>query len=78
MHTSNSSRSHGCALDRAVTGQVDGSVHGADDGVMNLSISNDNETYESRSEPVNNLSCETKTTPTPSAMDSGNSSKLIP
>ena len=49
-HTGNSSRSHGCALDRAVTRQVDGFVHGAADGVLNLSISNDNETYESGSE----------------------------
>ena len=38
MHTVISSRNHGCALDRAVTGQVDGSVNGAADGVLNLSI----------------------------------------
>ena len=67
MHTDNTSRSHGCPLDRAVTGQVDGSVHGTIGGVLNLSISNDNETYMygSCSEPVNGLSCDTKTISTP-------------
>ena len=67
MHTYNTSRRHGCALDRAVTGQVDGSVHDTIGGVLNLSIFNDNETdmYGSCSEPVNGLSRDTKTIPTP-------------
>ena len=52
MHNDNSSCNHGCVLDRVVTGQVDGSFRGTADGVLNLSIYNDNETYGSGSEPV--------------------------
>ena len=66
MHTVISSRNHGCALDMAVTGQVDGSVHGSVDGVLTLSIYNDNEVYGS--EPVNDLSCDIKTIPAPTVM----------
>ena len=55
MCTDISSRKHGCALDRAVSGQVDGpgSVHATVGGVLNLSIYNDNGVYGS--EPVNDL-----------------------
>ena len=68
MHNDNSSCNHVCVLDRVVTGQVDGSFHGTADGVLNLSIYNDNETYGSGSEPVNDLSCDTKIIPTPTVM----------
>ena len=68
MHNDNSSCNHGCVLDRLVTGQVDGSFRGTADGVLNLSIYNDNETYGSGSEPVNALSCDTKIIPTPTVM----------
>ena len=53
MHTNISSCHHGCALDGAVTVKADGSVHGAADGVLTLSIYNDNEVCGS--EPVNDL-----------------------
>ena len=58
MHTVISSRNHGCNLNRATTGKVDGSVHGVTDGVLNLSIYNDNEVYGS--ELLNDLSCDIK------------------
>ena len=78
MHNDNSSCKHGCILDRVVTGQVDDSVRGLADGVLTLSIYNDNETYGSGSEPVNDLSCDTRIIPIPTGLHIGNSSQSIP
>ena len=74
MHTDNISCNHGCALDGAVTRQGDESVHGAIEGVLNFSISNDDETYDFGSEPVNDLSYDIKTIPTPTFMHIDNTS----
>ena len=49
----------------AVTRRGDGSVHGVIGGFFNLAIYNDIETYDSGSEPMNDLSCDIKTIPAP-------------
>ena len=68
MHTDNISCNHGCALDRTVASQGDDSVYGTIDGVkLNLS-----ETYDSGSEPMNDLSCDIKTISTPTFMHTDN------
>ena len=63
MHTDNISCNHGWALDGTVARQGDGFVHGTIDGVLNLP-----ETYDSGSEPMNDLPCDIKTIPTPTFM----------
>ena len=70
MHTNISSCHHGCALDGAITGKADGSVHGPAGGVLTLSIYNDNEVCGS--EPVNDLSDDIKTIPAPTVMHTDN------
>ena len=61
-------------MDGTITRQGDGCVLGAIDGVLNFSTSNDDETYDFGSEPVNDLANDIKSIPTPTFMHIDNTS----